>query len=331
MNDPETELQRIDYMDGHDFEYWCADLLKNAGFTAITVTRGSGDQGVDIIAYKDGEKYAVQCKRFNNKLGNKPVQEVFTGGKIYGCSKSVVMTNSFFTPGAIEAAKAVNVDLWDRTVLIRLLKSSGSHYLSKWGIKKLSFRKYPLKTPGVALKIIAGFSLLLFSLMVISAKNSHDAANENNQTNTSVSIANHQLQETNLTEDYNRLGSSVECGSLMIAVRTFSFARHFGCLKNLDMAERGYIYLVVFVDVTNVSDYPQKLTLNAELIVGGQIYDHSYIENNNFLFSFAEIEPSDSLYNKAINFKIPADCQYSGSSIELRLHDEETECFFVIR
>ena len=37
-------------MDGHEFEYFCGDLLKKNEFSNVEVTRGSGDQGIDIIA-----------------------------------------------------------------------------------------------------------------------------------------------------------------------------------------------------------------------------------------------------------------------------------------
>ena len=108
------KISDTDTMDGQVFENWCANILRNNGFSDVTTTPGSGDQGVDITAVKDGERYAFQCKRYNSKLGNKPVQEVNTGKVIYGCTKAVVITNNYFTPGAIEAANAVGVELWDR-------------------------------------------------------------------------------------------------------------------------------------------------------------------------------------------------------------------------
>lgn len=109
-----NEINDTDDMDGQDFENWCANMLRSNGFSNVTTTPGSGDQGVDITAVKDGERYAFQCKRYQSKLGNKPVQEVNTGKVIYGCTKAVVITNNYFTPGAIEAANAVGVELWDR-------------------------------------------------------------------------------------------------------------------------------------------------------------------------------------------------------------------------
>mgnify|MGYP002627269991 FL=1 len=111
-------------MDGHSFEYWCADLLRDNGFENVSVTQGSGDQGVDVLAEKDGVKYAIQCKCYSSDLGNKPVQEVHTGKEIYGCHVGVVMTNRHFTQGAIAAAKATRVMLWDREKILELMNTT---------------------------------------------------------------------------------------------------------------------------------------------------------------------------------------------------------------
>lgn len=112
----------IDEMEGHEFEQWCAELLRHNGFRDVEVTKGSHDQGVDILANKDDIKYAIQCKCYASKLGNTPVQEVFTGKTIYHCHVGVVMTNSYFTESARKAAEATGVLLWDRDRLERMLE-----------------------------------------------------------------------------------------------------------------------------------------------------------------------------------------------------------------
>lgn len=117
-------LNDIDNMEGHNFEYYCADLLKKNGFSKVVVTPGSGDQGVDIIAVKDGVKYALQCKKYSSALSNKPVQEVAAGKYYYGCDVGIVLTNSTFTAGAINLAKATNTILWDRHDLARLIQNT---------------------------------------------------------------------------------------------------------------------------------------------------------------------------------------------------------------
>lgn len=118
-------MSAIDLMDGHDFEQWCAEVLRKNGFSDVEVTRGSGDQGVDVTAQKGGIRYAVQCKCYSSDLGNKPVQEVNTGKTIYHCQIGAVMTNRYFTPGAKQAAEATGVLLWDRNIVQQMAKNVG--------------------------------------------------------------------------------------------------------------------------------------------------------------------------------------------------------------
>ncbi len=111
----------VDDMEGHDFEQFCANLLKRNGFEEVLVTQASGDQGVDILAEKDGIRYAIQCKNYSSKLGNAPVQEIYAGKTFYHCHVGVVMTNSTFTQSAIDLADATNVILWDRDKLCKFM------------------------------------------------------------------------------------------------------------------------------------------------------------------------------------------------------------------
>ena len=47
-------------MDGYEFEYQCAKILRQKHFSKIEVTRSSGDQGVDIIAFKHSPVVSLQ-------------------------------------------------------------------------------------------------------------------------------------------------------------------------------------------------------------------------------------------------------------------------------
>jgi restriction system protein len=104
----------IDEMEGHDFEYYCADVLKDMGFIDVQVTKGSGDFGADILAEKDGVTYAVQCKCYDKPIGVKAIQEVYAGRDYYDRMVGVVMTNQYFTQPAVELAQKLNIMLWDR-------------------------------------------------------------------------------------------------------------------------------------------------------------------------------------------------------------------------
>ena len=109
-------------MDGWEFEEYIAELLSRDGYIHVEVTRGSGDQGVDVLAQRDGVSYAVQCKHYAGKIPNKAVQEAYAGAKFYGCDVPVVLTNSYFSPSALELGDEIGVELWDRDELRKLVR-----------------------------------------------------------------------------------------------------------------------------------------------------------------------------------------------------------------
>ncbi len=117
-------LSNIDNMEGHDFEYFCADLLRKNGFVNVEVTQGSGDHGIDVLAEKDDITYAIQCKCYSSNIGNAAVQQAHTGKSLYHRDVAVVMTNQYFTQQAKEEAAALRVKLWDRDKLNELIEKS---------------------------------------------------------------------------------------------------------------------------------------------------------------------------------------------------------------
>ena len=116
------EVKELDEMEGHDFEYYCADLLKKRGFVDVTVTKGSGDYGVDVLAEKDGVTYGIQCKAYATPVGVKAVQEAYAGKEYYDRMVGAVLTNQYFTTPAVEAAKKLKILLWDRGYLESMME-----------------------------------------------------------------------------------------------------------------------------------------------------------------------------------------------------------------
>ena len=119
----QTEKRLVDFdsMNGHEFERFCASLLRANGYTNVCVTVGSGDQGIDVLAERDGVKYGIQCKCYSQDVGNAAVREAYAGKAFYDCHVAVVLTNRGFTQAAIDAAKGVGVVLWDRNKLLKLI------------------------------------------------------------------------------------------------------------------------------------------------------------------------------------------------------------------
>ena len=112
----------MDLLEGHDFEVYCAELLKRRGFQDVEITKGSGDYGVDILAEKEGVTYAIQCKRYTAPVGVKAVQEAYAGRDYYDRMVGAVLTNQYFTQPAVEAAKKLKILLWDRGYLESMLE-----------------------------------------------------------------------------------------------------------------------------------------------------------------------------------------------------------------
>lgn len=134
MNNGDTDANadsnviNIDNMDGLYFEQFCAKLLLKNGFDSVEVTPGSGDQGIDIIAIKDGVKYGIQCKCYSSDIGNDAVQEAFSGKSFYHCHIGAVLTNRFFTRSAVALAESNNILLWDRKHLLKLISKAGMNF-----------------------------------------------------------------------------------------------------------------------------------------------------------------------------------------------------------
>ncbi|MCJ8313842.1 MAG: restriction endonuclease [Saccharospirillaceae bacterium] len=105
----EEEPSFDDVLDGYEYEYYCAELLRMYEWDA-RVTQGSGDQGVDVIATKEGVSIGIQCKMYHaNPVGNKAVQEISSGIVHYKLDLGVVITNDRYTKSAKELAESTGV------------------------------------------------------------------------------------------------------------------------------------------------------------------------------------------------------------------------------
>ena len=113
-------IKSCDGMTGEQFEHFCASLLRANGFRNVKVTQASGDYGIDVLAQKGMDSYAIQCKCYSSPVGNHAVQEAFSGAAYYGHRIPVVMTNQEFTAAAIETAERIGVRLWGRSELARM-------------------------------------------------------------------------------------------------------------------------------------------------------------------------------------------------------------------
>jgi len=113
---PRAGMIEIDGMSGVEFEGYVAARLRRAGWQ-VRFTPAVGDYGVDLIAEKDGKSVAIQCKRHGNSVGVAAVQQVVSGARHHGCTKSIVVSNQEFTQAAKQLAFTHGCQLIGRKAL----------------------------------------------------------------------------------------------------------------------------------------------------------------------------------------------------------------------
>ncbi len=115
---PDSLLIALSQMDPFEFERELGRAFREHGYEA-TVTRASGDQGVDIILVLDRQRIAVQVKRYKGTVGNAAVQEVFAGKHFYDAEEAWVITTSAFSESARALAARTGVRLIEGLTLVR--------------------------------------------------------------------------------------------------------------------------------------------------------------------------------------------------------------------
>lgn len=106
---------------GVPFEDFVKEIFEELGY-AVSKTKVTGDQGVDLIAEGKGRRIAIQTKGYKGSVGNGSVQEAHTGMTFYSCSESAVVTNSRFTSGAFKLALSVRCTLIGEPDIPRLIE-----------------------------------------------------------------------------------------------------------------------------------------------------------------------------------------------------------------
>lgn len=113
-------IQAVDKMNGKQFEKFLAMLFVKSGYQ-VTLTPEFGDYGADLILEKNGERIAVQAKRWKSKINPRAVQEIVAAIRHYNANKGIVVTNGHYTKYAKELAADNKVELFGRKELSILI------------------------------------------------------------------------------------------------------------------------------------------------------------------------------------------------------------------
>lgn len=113
-------IEKVDIMDGIAFEQFLKRLFIYRGYN-VSDTARTGDFGADLLLKKDGRTTVVQAKRYNNNVGSKALQEIYSARHHYKADEMMVVSNSHFTKQAQVMAEEQNIELIDREELIGMM------------------------------------------------------------------------------------------------------------------------------------------------------------------------------------------------------------------
>ena len=64
----------------------------------------------------------ILCKKSNYLIFQQTITQVISRENKFGCQASIILTNNFFAETAIETAKKLNVQLWDKDKITKVPK-----------------------------------------------------------------------------------------------------------------------------------------------------------------------------------------------------------------
>ena len=122
-------IDRLIKMSPAGFEHLSGALLQAARFQDVSVTRQTGDGGIDAVAVYRPQglisfRTTVQCKRWSGSVGPDRVQ-AFQGASMGKADRGILITTGHFTPAAQSQAQAPGafpIDLIDGNDLCDLLQ-----------------------------------------------------------------------------------------------------------------------------------------------------------------------------------------------------------------
>lgn len=125
-----AELSKVLHeMDPYAFERLAMRLLRECGFSKVSVTKKSGDNGIDGFGKVSlngvvTTNVAFQCKRYSGLVSNSAIRD-FRGSLPAGIEKGIFITTGAFSNAAVQEAmdfgKTPTIDLIDGEDLINLL------------------------------------------------------------------------------------------------------------------------------------------------------------------------------------------------------------------
>lgn len=95
---------------GIDFETALADLYRNMGYS-VRQTKGSGDEGIDLILQNEGAKTVVQCKGHSKPVGVGAVRDLYGAMMHFDADSAILACPAGFTEGVVQFVAGKSIQL----------------------------------------------------------------------------------------------------------------------------------------------------------------------------------------------------------------------------
>jgi HJR/Mrr/RecB family endonuclease len=106
-------VEQIDEMAGLTFEIYVCRVLESRGYEVENI-RARNDFGVDAIAAKGEDRFAIQIKRSKHPIDRTAISDAAAGKEYYDCNRAMVVTNSRLTKSAKQFAEAIGCRVVER-------------------------------------------------------------------------------------------------------------------------------------------------------------------------------------------------------------------------
>lgn len=121
--DKQQGLDTIRALSWSEFELLVGEAYRRLGYQVTETGGGGADGGIDLkLKNSSGQTLLVQCKQWRiQKVGVKPVRELFGVSKAEGAAKGIFVTTGVYTQEARDFAKGNPIELVDGETLALLI------------------------------------------------------------------------------------------------------------------------------------------------------------------------------------------------------------------
>jgi len=117
-------LESLRRLSPSEFEEYIGELFEELGYRRVNIRGGTGDQGIDILAEKDGERVAIQCKRYKGLVGPHEVRALIGAMQLNEAQRGLLVTTGTFSIQAERMVGEAQIQKIDGNGLIEVISEA---------------------------------------------------------------------------------------------------------------------------------------------------------------------------------------------------------------